>query len=203
MKVAQIFTESFEPLWTEFDGKFRDRFLTRVQELGSLYRPTLSRLELSQQIGRRFYEALEQTLIEGGILQQFQAAMRQELPGSFDEVELIFSAHEEGPLHAFMMLMIYIREYPFRAFFSGRDEPLPFNTLTVRLVQSPGDALPRAVGYGLSNSALEHCPWNKRSSQMQTIGEDAPEAKEHPKNHWFWQEGDDRDPPIYIWVWHF
>lgn len=198
MQTAELFTDAFEDVWAEFDRQIRGELLKKAHELGSLFRSQLSRDEFSKAMGPRFYEALENSLLRAELLDKFKSTLAVPIPETFDEVQQILASHEASPLHAFIVLIIYIYTHPLRAFFSGRDEPLPFNTISVSLQQSPSDRLPRKVGYGLTYTDLQHCPYSRVTSDG--------EKEEHPKNHWVWENDpkyDDFPTGVTIWVWHF
>ncbi len=197
---AQIFKDSFEASWKEFDDKFRKLLLKRIQELGSLYRLQLTPEEANREFGSRFYEALESTLTNGKYVDKWKKALTVGMPKAFGQMADVFGGHELYPFHAFFLLLIYIHEYPLRAFFSGRDRQLPFNTLTLRFEQTFGDRLPTGVRYELEMINLGHCPgltYDRRMAIADTYQSDisgtAPARPNHPRNHW-WD---------LIWIWHF
>jgi hypothetical protein len=219
MSGGEIFGEAFEELWSDFDSRFRAELLERIQELGSLYRLKLTRDEFGDQLGLRFYEALETTLVASGVLERMKESLTLPLPESFDDLLEVFAENESSPLHAFFLLLIYLSEHPFRAFFSGRDEELPFNTLSVSVFQSPGAKLPEDVTYALTAALPELCPasvfdvalrgkdkgkkGDKKDDKKKDDKKDDETEPEHPRNHFFWKPGDPDRPGIIIWVWHF
>jgi len=199
----QIFDESFEKTWSKFDVCFRKCLLAGAQKLGSLNRVTMNQPKLSAVAGLMFYEALEQAFDETSALEKFKKGLNIQMPRTFDEANTILSASGRAPMHAFMLLMVFIKEHPFRAFFSGRDEPLAVNTLTVFIRQGLGDALPTDVSYRISGINLDHCPGLVSSFEC-CPDDDEDEEKEHPKNH-FWKDHDPEHDPEggYVWIWHF
>ena len=201
MAQTQIFDASFETSWKEFDESFRKLLLKRIQEMGSLHRMTLSRDEADRETGRRFYEALEEALTNGKFIDKWKKALAISMPTTFDELSEQFKIHELYPLHAFFLLLIFLHDYPLRAFFSGRDEQLPYNTLTIKFDQALGDSLPSAVRYELEMINLDRCPgliYEARSSvsSAELSGPSSPinpTPPQHPRNH-RWD---------LTWVWHF
>lgn len=193
----QIFDEQFEQVWDEFDREFRAALLRKFQELGSIHRLTGSGDEINDDYGRRFYEALEETLVPGRYLEQWGKSLIEPLPESLDELGPVFGRHAVYSLHAFYLLILFVHKYPLRAFFSGREVPLPFNTLTLQFDQRLSDPKPTAVGYEFDMVALDRCPGlsfasDARAEAAISIGNQGTTGK-HPQHHW-------RD---LMWYWHF
>ena len=202
MPHPQIFKDTFEASWKDFDEHFRKNLLEKIHKLGSLHRLTLSHEEVNMEFGQRFYAALEETLKKGRFVEKWKAALVGSVPKNFDEMATIFERHAVYPLHAFYLLLIYVHEYPLRSFFSGRDRRLPFNTLTLSFQQALSDPLPTAVGYELDDIQLEWCPGLSANPKMGTGNRSmtsdisiTPLMQQggHPQHHW-------KD---LIWVWHF
>lgn len=197
MNTHQIFNDSFEVHWKEFDEIFRKNLLKNIGDLGSLHRIAGTDEEINVEYSGRFYKALEESLASGQFISKWKKALTISIPKNFDELIEIFELHAVYPLHAFYLLLIYVHEYPMRAFFSGRDKPLPVNTLTLKFEQSLGESLPTSVGYELDRIQLDYCPHfaydrnsgfnNMDSSDLQN------KPKRHPQHHWH----------DLIWVWHF
>lgn len=194
--VDQIFDEKFEQAWDAFDRDFRAALLAKFQELGSIHRLTGPSEVINDDYGRRFYEALEETLASGRYLEQWRQDLLISLPESLDEFGPLFRRHAVYPLHTFYLLLLFVHEYPLRAFFSGRDVPLPFNTLTLKFDQRLSDPTPTAVDYEIDMMLLDRCPGLSFASDA--LAQDATAlinqgAGRHPQHHW-------KD---LIWVWHF
>jgi hypothetical protein len=191
----QIFDQSFEGTWAEFDAAFRKTLLEKIKELGSLHRLTGGADEINREYGRRFYEALEETFATGEFVERWKRGLNGQLPRDADELDAVFRQHAVYPLHAFYLLLVYVHEYPLRAFFSGSDLLLPFNTLTLKFEQSLADPLPTAVDYELDLIRLDRCPGLAYASDARAAPEPALMVAQgnHPQHHW-------KD---LIWVWHF
>jgi hypothetical protein len=207
---TQIFKNTFEPSWKDFDDSFRKNLLKKIQGLGSLHRLTLGHEETNAEFSHRFYSALEETLQGGRFIEKWKEALEGPLPRSFDEMTEVFERYAVHPLHAFYLLLVYVQEHPMRAFFSGRDRWLPFNTITLSFKQELSDPLPTSVGYEFDDIQLERCPFLSAHPMMPLDDSFAPGAlavaamqtqggggttkpKPHPQHHW-------KD---LIWVWHF
>jgi hypothetical protein len=89
----QIFNDTFEASWKDFDELFRKNLLAKIREVGSLHRLTLNHEEANTEFGRRFYEALEATLLSGNFLPKWKKALAIPLPRSFDELTEVFKHH--------------------------------------------------------------------------------------------------------------
>jgi hypothetical protein len=208
MPHSQIFNDTFESTWKDFDAVFRKNLLEKIQQLGSLHRLTLDHEALNREFGQRFYEALEETLKSERSIDKWKAALHDPIPTNFDEMAAAIDRHAVFPLHAFYLLLVYVHEYPLRAFFSARDRRLPFNTLMLSFEQRLSDPLPTAVDYELDNIQLAFCPGlaanPSASTNLPLAASDArtPEPLQnggnggigkHPQHHW-------RD---LRWYWHF
>jgi hypothetical protein len=201
MTSHQIFNDSFETIWKDFDTEFRDRLLKTIGQLGSLHRLSLGPEELNTEYSRRFYEALEETLASGKFIAKWKKALVIPLPTNFDELTEVFRHHAVYPLHAFYLLVTFVSEHPLHGFFSGRDVQLPFNTLTLQFHQSLADPLPTRIDYELEMVQLDRCPWlayDHKITPAQQSGNGGGSGsgnppKPHPQHHW-------RD---LFWVWHF
>ncbi len=180
----QLFKEQFESTWGEFDAGFKRRLLDKIRELGSLYRLSSDRYTVSQEIGRLFYEALETTMAEDKTLAKLNDLVTGEIPLSFNALEEHFKADPPYPLHTFVLLVLFISKFPLRAYFSGRNAKLPFNTLRLKFTQKPSDPLPTAVDYELEWVDLNKCPWQVY---------DASSPLTHPSNHII----------DLVYIWHF
>jgi hypothetical protein len=123
------------------------------------------------------------------------------MPNTFDELLVIFKERDAAPFQAFVLLLLFIQARPLRAFFSGRDEPLPYNTLRVAIYQRPSEALPRKVSYGLSQVELSRCHDGSASGTgSEPVGRVMALSIQHSKNHFFWENRDDEWGLV---VWHF
>ena len=196
MTEHQIFDESFEGTWAEFDAAFQQTLLEKIRELGSLHRLTGEDEEINREYGRRFYEALEETLAAGGFVESWKKGLNGRLPRDADELDVVFRRHAVYPLHAFYMLLVFVHEHPLRAFFSVSDLRLPFNTLTLKFEQSLADPLPTAVDYELDLIRLDRCPGLAYASDAHAASDPAALAQtqgKHPQHH----------RKDLIWVWHF
>jgi hypothetical protein len=199
----QIFDESFEEIWKSFDEVFRTKLLGEIQQMGSLHRLTGDDEQINTEYSRRFYQALEEALGSGKFLPKWKKAMVGPMPKSMDELAGIFRLHSIYPMHAFYLLLVFLHEYPLRGFFSGRDVPLPFNTLTLKFQQLLSDPLPTGVDYELDMIRLDRCPGLAYDPEIpQTYETGAVSALlplqggglgVHPQHH-SWD---------LIWVWHF
>ncbi|HET8978027.1 MAG TPA: hypothetical protein VFN87_07705 [Solirubrobacteraceae bacterium] len=197
----QIFDDSFEKSWGEFDEGFREALLGKIRELGSLHRLIGDPEEINADYGRRFYDALEATLAAGKFIEKWKRALRDPLPQDVDALERVFQIHSVYPLHAFYLLLVFVHEHPLPAFFSGRDLHLPFNTLTLKFEQALSDPLPTGVDYELDLIRLDRCPGLGYASEAQPPASPAAagaatammQSGSHPQHHW-------KD---LIWVWHF
>ncbi len=109
----QIFNDTFEASWKDFDELFRKNLLGKIREVGSLHRLTLNHEETNTEFGRRFYEALEATFVSGNFLPKWKKALAIPLPKSFDELTEVFKHHTLYPLHAVYLLLLYIHAVPF------------------------------------------------------------------------------------------
>ena len=198
-KIPQIFDPSFEGTWRAFDESFRARFLKSIQQMGSLHRLTGDEEEINTEYGRRFYEAFEETLNSGEFISKWKKSLVDPIPKNLDEMAHVFKSHSVYPQHAFYLLMLFIHEYPLRAFFSGRDVSLPFNTLTLKFVQLLSDPLPTGVDWELELIRFDRCPGWAHGSYGETVSELASIALpldnqgHHPQHH-RWD---------LVWVWHF
>lgn len=197
MNKHQIFDDSFEASWKKFDELFRNNLLEKIRELGSLHRLSCGHEELNAEYSGRFYEALEESLVSGQFIAKWKKALVIPMPRSLDELTEVFKLHVIYPLHAFYLLVLYVHEYPLRAFFSGRDKPLPYNTLTLQFQQSLGDPLPTHVGYELEMIQLNRCPGLAYDLEPLLAGESGNEVQSkpgpHPQHHW----------TDLRWYWHF
>src|SRR6266480_1888934 len=196
----QIFNDTFEASWEDFDELFRKNLLAKIREVGSLHRLTLNHEEANTEFGRRFYEALEATLVSGNFLPKWKKALAIPMPRSFDELTEVFKHHTLYPLHAFYLLLLYIHEYPLRAFFSGRDKSLPYNTLTLKFQQELSDPKPTDVRYELEMINLDRCPGLAYDLQIWDVNEQRDQlaastsgVSKHPQHHRY----------DLVWVWHF
>jgi hypothetical protein len=194
---TELFSDEFENIWAEADSRFRDNLLKAARGLGSLHRTTLSRSELQKAFGPLFYEALEEAL-DNETRVKLEKCLLIPMPNTFDELLVIFQERDAAPFQAFVLLLLFIHARPLRAFFSGRDEPLPYNTLRVRIYQRPSEALPRKASYALSQVDLSRCydgsPSGARSEAVaMAIGA-------HSDNHFFWENEDDEWG---AYTWHF
>jgi hypothetical protein len=196
MDSDQIFDDSFERTWNEFDEAFRKALLESIREMGSLHRLTGDDEKINTEYGRRFYRALEETLAGGQFIERWKKGLNHPLPHDMDELEHVFRTHSVYPLHAFYLLLVFVHEYPLRAFFSGRDLRLPFNTLTLKFQQSLGDALPTSVDYELDMIRLDRCPGLGYASDADVkyaLAAPGSTLPLHPQHH----------RKDLIWVWHF
>jgi len=199
MNSHQVFNDSFEATWKDFDGVFRKKLLEKISQLGSLHRLSCGHEEINAEYGRRFYEALEDAMTAGQFVSKWKKALAVPMPKSFDELAEIFRIHAVYPLHAFYLLLVYVHEHPFRGFFSGRDVPLPFNTLTLKFQQLLSDPLPTGVDYELDMIRPDRCPglaFDPAPSPAYDPGAGVllkPKPQPHPQHHWH----------DLVWVWHF
>ncbi len=193
----QIFDDSFENTWKSFDESFRKSLLEEVCKHGSIHRLSYSHEEQNAIYSNLFYEALEKALTSGQFITKWKKALTIPMPKNMDELTEIFNLYIVYPLHAFYLLVLYVHEYPMRAFFSGRDRMLPFNTITLKFQQSLGDPLPTGVDYEFDMIQLDLCPalaYDHEMLQTNDIGAgNQGKPKPHPQHHW-------KD---LIWVWHF
>jgi hypothetical protein len=198
MNQHQIFNDTFESSWKDFDVLFRKKLLDSFRQLGSLHRLSCGHEEANTEYGRRFYEALEQAIIESKFIRKLKSALIIDMPTSFDDLDRIFKMHTLYPLHSFYLLILYVHDHPMRAFFSGRDRPLPLNTLTLQFHQSLSDPLPTAVDYELEFIRLDR--WLKLASDHGAVPDSEVSAgfelmatKPRPQHYW----------TDLRWVWHF
>ncbi|MFG1963125.1 hypothetical protein [Nonomuraea sp. NPDC049028] len=196
----QIFDGTFEGIWKDFDEAFRANLLKTIGQMGSLHRLSGDQEKINAEYGRRFYEALEETLVSGRFISKWKNSLVNPIPKSADELTEIFQLHSVYPSHAFYLLLVFIHEHPLRGFFSGRGAPIPFNTLTLKFEQLLSDPLPTGVNYELEMIQLDRCPGLAYDSEVSSTQElDASHTlplrspSRHPQHHW-------RD---LIWVWHF
>jgi hypothetical protein len=199
-KSNQIFDDTFEQIWKRFDEVFRTKLLETISQMGSMHRLSGDEEQINVEYGLRFYEALEVTLESGRFVSDWKRSMVRPMPKSMDELAQIFRVHHVYPSHAFYLLLLFVHEHPLRGFFSGRDRPLPFNTLTLKFDQLLSDPLPTGVDYEFDLIRLDHCPGLAYASEVSQVYESgsvkavplAPPGV-HPQHH-------RRD---LIWVWHF
>jgi hypothetical protein len=190
MSEHQIFNDTFERSWRDFDEMFRRELLAEIRQLGSIHRLSGDHKEINSEYSRRFYSALERAIVGSDLIQKLKSALVITLPSNFDELEAVFDLHPVYQLHAFYLLLLYVHEYPLRAFFSGRDRSLPLNTLKLKFHQTLGDPLPTAVDYELDYASPEE--WQRLSEEQGSAsGEEAP----LPNRQHYWRD-------LY-WVWHF
>jgi hypothetical protein len=185
----QIFDDTFEPSWKEFDDAFRQELLDEFRALGSLHRISSDRGTVNTEYGRRFYQALERAVEKSQLIPKLKAALIIPLPSNFDDLKVVFDLHTLYRLHAFFLLVLYVHEYPMRAFFSGRDRKLPLNTITLEFHQALSDPLPTAVNYELDYISQDG--WLRLATEygavtdLQSVG--------RPQHYW----------TDLRWVWHF
>ena len=141
-------------------------------------------------------------------MQKLKRALAIPLPASFDDLRATLASRRANSSRALLLLMLYVQEHPYRAFFSGRDERLPFNTLTVRMKRYKAGGRPAEISYAVENANLTRCPAavydsKRRSKKRRRRPKKEKPKKEHPKNHWGYIDERDEGIGITIWVWHF
>jgi hypothetical protein len=192
MHQHQIFNDSFESSWKDFDDLFRRKLLESFRQLGSIHRLSCGHEEANTEFGRRFYESLEQAIAESQLVRKLKSALIIDLPTNFDELDEVFKLHTLYPLHAFYLLILCVHEHPMRAFFSGRDKPLPLNTITLQFHQALSDPLPTGVDYELEFVSQDR--WLRLAADYGAVADmQSGGGTGRPQHYW----------TDLRWVWHF
>ena len=93
MHQHQIFNDSFESSWKDFDDLFRRKLLESFRQLGSIHRLSCGHEEANTEFGRQFYEFLEQAIAESQLVRKLKSALIIDLPTNFDELDEVFKLH--------------------------------------------------------------------------------------------------------------
>lgn len=154
MAGAVIFGDGISQIIDDFDSRLRSNLLSAYRDLGPLKKTKMSKHEAEEKIGKTFYAVFEGLVKETNLLARARELLKIGLPDDFDEVSVILDRKNIPLLERIILLLLFINDYPYRAFFSGKLTKLPVNALELHFKYDNNTGIVSNVSYKLKNVRL-------------------------------------------------